>query len=129
MKEERIAMTNRFTILFAASLIFAAPRPALAVTAFAVFDTVDGVELDQVDSCQGGCFVHTVVVVTGIRRGQSTPTSQSFDFGDKVDIAAHCQRLAMVAMSKPGKYRFGIGADTFITQNGHGACSLTLINP
>src|SRR5262249_20356620 len=109
MKEERIAMTNRFMLLFAAPLIFAAPRPALAnATAGTVFDTVDGVELDQIDSCPfSTCFIHTIVIVTGIRSGHSTPNTLSFDFADKADVAAHCQRLAMVAMSKPGKYRFG----------------------
>jgi hypothetical protein len=122
-------MMNRLMIVLVVPLILAVPRPALAASATAVFDTVDSVELDQVDDCNGGCFIHAVVVVTGIRKGQTTPTTQSFNFGDKGDMAVHCQRLAMVAMSKPGKYRFGIGADVNITQNGHGACSLTLVNP
>lgn len=127
-------MMNRFTIVFAAPLIFAAPRPALAsAVASAVFDTVDGVELQQASSCipSFGCWTHTFVVVTGIRHGQSTVVTQSWDFGDQADVAAHCQRLAIVAQAKPGKYLFGIGADTnFNTVNhGNGACRLTLVNP
>lgn len=129
-------MTNRFVIMLAVPLLFAAPSPALAdATASTVFDTVDSVELNQRDLCVNGstCFIHTIVVVTGILGGASTSTSRSFDFVDKADIAAHCQRLAMVAMSKPGKYRFGIGADgTFsppFGAPGHGACRLTLVSP
>lgn len=126
-------MANRFMLLCAALLIFVAPRPALAdASASTVFDTVDGVELDQVGMCDFGCVTHTIVRVTGIRSGHSTPNTVSFDFVDKADIAAHCQRLAMLAMSKPGKYQFGIGADgTFTSETtvGHGACSLTLVNP
>lgn len=82
------------------------------------------------NSCSASCFLHTVIVVTGIRRGQSTPVTLSFDFGDQADIATHCQRLAMVAMAKPGKYRFSIGVDTFTgASSGKGACSLTLVSP
>jgi hypothetical protein len=132
-KEERIAMANRFMLLCAALLIFVAPRPALAdASAGTVYDTVDGVELDQVEICVFGCVTHTIVKVTGIRTGHSTPSTLSFDFVDKADIAAHCQRLAMLAMSKPGKYQFGIGADgtpSSAATAGHGACSLTLVNP
>lgn len=126
-------MMNRLAILLAVPLVFVAPRSALAnASAGTVFDTVDGVELDQIDSCLSTCFIHTIVIVTGIRSGRSTPNTLSFDFADKADIAAHCQRLAMVAMSKPGKYRFGIGVDGTNSDPGapgHGACSLTLVTP
>lgn len=128
-------MMNRFTSLFVAPLIFVAPRPALAdATAATVFDTVDSVELDQRENCPtspSACFTHTIVIVTGILSGRSTPNTRSFNFVDKADIAAHCQRLAMLAMSKPGKYRFGIGSDGPFPggSRGNGACSLTLVNP
>lgn len=130
-------MTTRFTLLLAAPLTFVAPRSVLAdATAGTMFDTVDSVELNQRELCSGGistCSTHTIVAVMGIRSGRSTPDTRSFDFVDKADIAAHCQRLAMVAMSKPGKYRFGIGSDGTFAPNfgvpGHGACSLTLVNP
>src|SRR5262245_18202079 len=123
--EERIAMMNRFMILLVASLVLAAPRSALAFpTVSGTFDTVDDVEIQQVTSCGSFCLAHTIVSVTGIPRGQTTPTTQSFDFDIQADLAAHCQRLAMVAMAKPGTYRFGIG-----TNSGGGACRLTLVSP
>lgn len=119
-------MMNRFTIFLAASLVFAAPRAALAFpTVSWTFDTVDDVQIQQVTSCGTFCLAHTILSVTGIPRTQTTPTTVSFDFQIQADLAAHCQRLAMVAMAKPGKYRFGIGTDT---TNG-GACRLTLVNP
>jgi hypothetical protein len=129
------AMTNRSTILLTALLIFAAPQPALADAHIdAVFDAVDGVDLRQgvVGTSAFGLRVHTFVDVTGIRQGQSTVVTQSFDFGEQPDVAAHCQRLAMVAVAKPGKYRFGIGADTNFSSSvnhGMGACNLKLVAP
>lgn len=126
-------MMNRFTILVVALLIFAGPRSAVAsASASVVFDTVDAMNLGQSSSCNSsGCWTHTTLFVTGILKGQSTPTSRLFDFGDQADIAAHCQRLAMVVMAKPGKYRFGIGTDeNFNSVNhGNGACSLSLVTP
>jgi hypothetical protein len=127
-------MTNRFTILLAAPLILAAPRPALAFASpSTIFDTVDGVTIFQGSVCSSGigCFTHTFIDVTGIRKGQTTVSTVEFDFGDQAPVAAHCQRLATVAMAKPGKYRFGIGADiNFNSVNhGNGACNLTIVAP
>lgn len=127
-------MMNRFPILVAALLIFAgAPSAVAGASASAVYDTVDAVSLGQSVSCTSslGCWTHTTLSVTGILKGQTTPTSRLFDFGDQAEIAAHCQRLAMIVMAKPGKYRYGIGTDEFFTSvnHGNGACSLTLVNP
>jgi hypothetical protein len=123
-------MMNRFAILFAAPLIFVAPRPALAsATVSSVFDTVDGAEIQQFSPCTSAGCARTSLLVTGILRGQTTPITVLFDFGFQADLAAHCQRLAMVAMAKPGKYRFGIGADNSNQNDPGGACRLTLITP
>ncbi|HEX3763702.1 MAG TPA: hypothetical protein VHW23_33625 [Kofleriaceae bacterium] len=130
--KKRIAMTNRFTIFFtAATLISAVARTVAADPLTVTYDTVDAAEVVHRDGCAGGCFIHTVVVVRGIPRGQSTPVSQPFDFGDKSDMALHCQRLAVLAMSKPGKFQFVIGSDTNPNGSsvGHGLCQLTLVSP
>lgn len=126
-----IATMNRFTILLAASLMFAAVPSALAITASTTFDTVDGAEIQQLSSCgASGCFPQaTMLLVTGILGGQTTPTTRSFDFGFQADLAAHCQRLAMIAMAKPGKYRFAIGADNFNRGTPSAACRLAIVNP
>lgn len=125
-----IAMMNRITILLAASLAF--PSSALAnATASTVFDTVDNAEIQQLSTCGTlGCFpAATMLLVTGILQGQTTPTAHSFDFGFQADLAAHCQRLAMIAMAKPGKYRFAIGADNSNRGAPSAACRLAIVNP
>jgi len=72
-----------------------------------------------------------VVFVTGIRHGDAVPSTQSFDFGVSTDMATRCERLAVISMSKPGKYQFGIGADAFASGGsvGHGDCKLILVAP
>lgn len=124
-----IATMNRFTILLAASLMFAAVRSALAITASITFDTVDGAEIQQLSACTSAGCARTSLVVTGILRGQTTPGTRTFDFGFQADLAAHCQRLAMIAMAKPGKYRFAISADNNNPSVPSGACNLTLVSP
>jgi len=125
-------MMNRRFSCFVFGLVFAAsaatPRPAAAfVTIQTVFDTVDSVELKN-DSLCPSCLVHVSVQVKGVVAGQSEPSSHFFDFGPNADVAAHCERLALIAMSKSGKYQFGIGA-TIDNTVGHGDCKLIRINP
>jgi hypothetical protein len=132
-------MTYRLAIcLVIASLALAAPRPVSAdANIQAVYDTVDSVEIKNHDTSGttncgvSGFCTHALVVVTGIRAGESTPSTQTFNFGINADMATRCERLAMIAMSKPGKYQFGIGSDALngAAANGHGDCKLILVTP
>jgi hypothetical protein len=72
------------------------PNPA---TTSATYDTVDTVEVWG-----------TLIVVTGIISGQATPTRLLYNILDQSGAsgiaASRCDRLALLAMSKPGKFRF-----------------------
>jgi hypothetical protein len=87
-----------------ATFTFAAPRPAAAAVGdTTTYDTVDAVEVmaDQIR-------------VTGIISGQAAPSTQLYRIvssppsgGGFTDTAAsRCDRLALLAISKPGKYQF-----------------------
>jgi hypothetical protein len=103
----------------------AAPRSAVADVAIqVVFDTVDFVEIKNQDVCSS-CTPQSVVLVRGIPAGGSAPTTVTFNFGTNADMATRCERLGLLAMSKPGKFQFGIGADTF--SPGHGHCKLLAV--
>jgi hypothetical protein len=92
-------MTHRLAICLAiASLTFMAPRPAAAAVTH-TFDTVDAVEITNL-----GGDNNNIIIVTGILAGQTTPTTQTFVFGSAVDHARQCERFALIALSRPGKY-------------------------
>lgn len=113
----------------AAVLMLAAPLRAFAANSGFrnSFDTIDSVEISNLDVEFGQ---HSFLTVRGILRGQSTPVSLDFDFGTNKDMATRCERLALIAMSKPGKYQFDIGANNSgSTDGGHGDCRLTLVAP
>jgi hypothetical protein len=114
-------------ILICSSL--ATPRSAVAgeVAIQAVFDTVDFVEIKNQDGCSS-CVSQSIVIVRGIAAGASAPITVSFNFGTNADMATRCERLGVLAMSKPGKFQFSIGADTFNPQ-GHGHCKLLAVTP
>jgi hypothetical protein len=88
------------TILVPASASFAddLPNPAPG-TASATYDTVDAIEVSG-----------STIVVTGIISGQTTPTRLLYSIQDASGTtgtaAARCDRLALLAMSKPGKFQF-----------------------
>lgn len=112
-------MMHRFAACLAiSSLTFLAPRPADATPITHTLNTVDAVELTGVTYR---------LVVTGIRVGQTTTTTLTFDFG-AVELAAQCQRFALIAMSKPGKYRLSVGGDTS-SSSWAGSCKLILQTP
>jgi hypothetical protein len=117
--------------LVLASLTFVPAKRAAADTSIqAVFDTVDSVEIKNADNSSS--INHAIVLVRGVLAGGSTPNTQSFDFGNNVGMAMRCERLAVIAMSKSGKFQFAIGADPFTGgsgQNGHGDCKLILVTP
>jgi hypothetical protein len=117
------SMTHRFAICLAiASLILAIPQPA-AATITTEFDTVDAVEIANNSSNS------YLVIVTGIRTGESAPTTQTFGVTNSTNSddsrVRQCERFAVLAMSKPGKYRFGIGGGSYSS----GGCKLTLRTP
>jgi hypothetical protein len=64
--------------------------------------------------------------VTGILAGQTTPTTQTFVFGSAVDHARQCERFALIALSRPGKYQLAIGSNVFPNK---AACKLILRTP
>jgi hypothetical protein len=96
-------------MLFASTL--AAPRPAAAVVSD-FYDSVDFVEVDK-RNCSEGC--EPSLTVRGILAGTSTSITRVYLFTNSgnntegVETALHCQRLALLAMSKPGKFQFAIG--------------------
>ena len=118
-------MTRRFASCLAiASLTFMSPRPAAAAITH-VFDTVDAVEIGY----QGGT-IGQIVWVTGVRVGATSPATYMFTFANNTtgnDQALRCERLAVLAMSKPGKFRFGIASGTYYSSDG--GCKLTLRTP
>jgi hypothetical protein len=120
-------MTHRLAICLAvASLTFVAPRPAdAAITS--LFDTVDAVE--STNEFVSGVGNAQVIKVTGILVGGTVPTTQTFTFAGitHLDQGARCERLALLAMSKPGKYQFGIGSTN--TAGTNGGCKLILRTP
>lgn len=104
-------------------LTFAVPwHAAAAISPTTTFDTVDAVEL------QNDCCSVVNLVVTGILAGGSTPTTRTFAFANNSATdaapALRCERFAVIAMSKPGKYQFAVG-----TQGSAGACKLILRTP
>jgi len=86
-----------------------APRPA-AAAATDVYDAVDAVELINNDSTFS---TSPSLTLTAIPAGGTTPITRTYGFNGGValalDTAMQCQRLAVVAMSKPGKFQFAIG--------------------
>jgi hypothetical protein len=106
------------TTLVTSSAAFAEDLPAPG-TASATYDTVDAVEVR-------GSFI----VVTGIISGQATPTRLQYSIQDQSaqtgEAAARCDRLALLAMSKPGKFRFA----TILLDNGFRfSCKLNVRTP
>lgn len=90
-----------------AVFMFGASRPADAVGAgdTTIYDAVDAIEV-QSDR----------IKVTGIISGQSDPSTTMYQIassspgdtgGGSTDVAAsRCDRLALLAMSRPGKFQF-----------------------
>jgi hypothetical protein len=107
---------------------FATPRSAAAaVTDF--YDTVDSAEINKRDSGAGS---NPTLLVRGILAGGTAPITRSYVFTgttnlEGLETAMHCHRLAVLAMSRPGKYQFAIGpGPNPSTATG---CRLTLVTP
>ena len=82
------------------------PLPAMAATSgTTAYDTIDAVEV-----------VDTFITVTGIISGQGAPTTTTYVVVGGTESAARCDRLALLALTKPGKYQFAVvpqGIDVF----------------
>lgn len=89
-----------------------------------LYDTVDAIKV-----------LDTRITVTGILAGQTAPTTATYNIqstssssGGAIDVAAsRCDRLALLAMSKPGKFQFGV-----VDESGSGSrvsCKLIVRTP
>jgi hypothetical protein len=123
-------MSRRLAFFAVASLLTVVPRLVAADASIqATFDTVDAVEIKNQDACDECSMFNALVIVTGIVSGNGTSSKLSFTFGSNVDMATRCEHLAIIAMSKPGKYQFAIGSNNTTNGSigGHGDCRLTLV--
>jgi hypothetical protein len=91
------------------------PLPAMAATSdTTTYDTIDAVEV-----------VGSVITVTGIISGQGAPTTTTYTVLGGTESAARCDRLALLAMAKPGKFQFAV-----VTQLGDEvSCKLIVRTP
>lgn len=88
------------------------PLPAMAATSDTT--TYDAVEV-----------VSSVITVTGIISGQGAPTTTTYTVLGGTESAARCDRLALLAMAKPGKFQFAV-----VTQFGDEvSCKLIVRTP
>lgn len=109
----------------------AIPRSASAViTDF--YDTVDFAEISRRNfNFSGG---PPTLTVRGVLSSGTAPTTRTYIFNvststdqSGLDTAMHCHKLAVLTMSKPGKFQFAISAPSqFLTDVG---CRLTLVTP
>jgi hypothetical protein len=120
--------------VFIASTL-ATPRPARAALSPDVYDAVDSVEVNKRDSDFTGS--PPTLTVRGVIAGGSAPQSRRYVFNnnststtsqtDGLEAAMHCHRLAVLVMSKPGKFQFAIAGPIGSTANS--GCRLMLITP
>ena len=85
-------------LAFPLLLLSTAPASADEASVGHVYDTVDRVESGP-----------DRITITGIIAGQSAPTTLTYfvDAHGAGDPAGRCDRYALLAMSRPGKYQFG----------------------
>jgi len=109
--------------------VLATPRPSIA-NVIDSYDTVEFVEANNRNSeISGG---PPSLTVRGIPAGGSAPVTKIYRFFnssaviDGVEAALHCQRLAVLAMSKPGKFQFAVVLPAQLNASG---CRLTLVAP
>lgn len=112
-----------------ASLTFAAPRPADAAGPIThTFTAVDAVEIQY----QGGGTAF-ILLITGVLSGGSTATTYSFPFpGSDIGLrqTEKCERMAQIAMTKPGKFQLGVRAlATPSPSTSDIVCKLTSVAP
>lgn len=108
------------TCLAIMGLLFVSWTPAAADTYSAVYDTVDAIEVS-------GNF--NQITITGIIAGQGAPSTLIYNLyvsGSSTDAPARCDRLALLAMSKPGKFQFAMN---YVSGDGRYTCKLIVRTP
>ena len=102
-----------------AALVAAASVHAQTTPPRYVFVAVDAVETRA-----------NLFTVTGVIDGESEARAVTFTFSDsssttaRVDVAA-CQRLALLAMTRPGQFRFEVASANYY----YPACKLARVRP
>lgn len=89
--------------LVLAALVIASPRLATAGDVVIVYDAVDALETRP----------NEYILVTGVIGGQNAQSTTPYQVGvtpqnTNTDAPARCERFAMMAMSKPGKFQFAV---------------------
>jgi len=113
------------TCLAIIALSFVSPTPAAAAatvaTSSAVYDTVDAVEL----------LDGTLITVTGVISGQSARSESIYQIFSipNSDGPARCDRLALLAMTKPGKFQFALNYNSTGAFEGMFNCKLIVRTP
>jgi hypothetical protein len=87
------------------ALCLVSSQPATAAVGdVTLYDAIDAIKV-----------IDTRIVVTGITVGDSTPRTTTYSLvfqgtstSITIDMSARCDRLALLAMSKPGKFQFGM---------------------
>jgi hypothetical protein len=122
---KRIALATSLTLALTSLL----PVPAQAANPQVTFETVDsyslGYGLGPDQSTYG-------IELTGIVQGENTPrtivTNMSPAYSDSEFIGRSCERMALLAQSKPGQYllqvRYEATAPHYLL-----GCSLTRVTP
>src|SRR5262245_43775393 len=84
------------TCLLVAALSIVSPRAAPAEAFLEIpYETVDAFEVSSKN-----------ITVTGIIAGAGAPTTTQYTVLTDVVAASRCDRLALLAMSRPGKFQF-----------------------
>ncbi|HZJ67532.1 MAG TPA: hypothetical protein VFD36_28710 [Kofleriaceae bacterium] len=114
-----------YITLAAFAIISSRPAAANIGDIIVAYDTVDAVEV-----------VANQISVTGIVTGEGAPSRRTFSIlanatgpgsSTQTDVAAsRCDRLALLAMSKPGKFQFAI---VDVGSSSRFGCKLTLRTP
>jgi type IV secretory pathway VirB2 component (pilin) len=107
--------------ILATSLVSPTPASADFPDVGQVYDTVDAVQSGPFDKS---------ITITGVIVGQSTATTSTyqlrFSSTPSEDVAARCDRFALLAMAKPGKYQF---ATIAVSARPEFDCKLTTRTP
>ncbi|WP_243338149.1 hypothetical protein [Anaeromyxobacter soli] len=109
---------KRLLLAGAAALLSAMPALAQTAPVRYVFVAVDAVEIRST----------TTIKVTGVVDGESAPQTVTMTLSNSsgVDSVAACERLALLAMTRPGQFLFEIQGSTTYNLN---VCKLARATP
>ena len=112
-------MSRHLISLVVAGIVAFSSRLALADVSY---DTVEAVQASTIGS-------NVAIQISGIVSGESTPTTTTYFVRPSTsgtDLGSRCDRMALLAMSKPGKFQLvlvGPGGSSFSN------CKLVLRTP